>query len=68
MGNIVFHLDSEKNRFHVDVCSAMVPTKLYDSTAMVANLMEFLKLRDFHRTRYARRGFRNGRIVLTYQK
>ncbi len=66
-GQIVFHIDSDKARFHVDVCSAMVPTKLYQSKSMEDNFMEFITMREFHRTMYARRGFKNGRITITYE-
>ena len=67
-GNVVVHFDSDKSRFHVDVCSAMMPTKLYESKALIDNLMEMLNLRDFHRTMFVRRGFKNGRITLTHSR
>lgn len=67
-GNIVVHFDSDKSRFHVDVCSAMVPTTLYGSKAIIDNLMEMLNLREFHRTKFIRNGFKNGRRILTYSK
>ena len=66
-GQLVFHIGSDKARFHVDVCSAIVPTKLYQSQALEANFMEFINMREFHRTMYARRGFKNGRITTTYE-
>lgn len=67
-GRIIVHLDSKMANFHVDICSEMVPTSLYNSKAIMDNLMEFLNLRDFHRTKYAKKGFKNGRIIYTYSK
>lgn len=67
-GNVVVHFDSVAARFHVDVCSATLPTTLYGSKNLVDNLLQLLDLRDFHRTRYVRRGFKNGRITLTHTR
>lgn len=66
-GQLVFHFDSDKSRFHVDVCSAMVPVKLYNSKPMEDNLIEFVSMYEFHRTMFARKGFKNGRLTLSYE-